>query len=288
MSETPPAGEPRRTLGEIFVEQGIISEKTRERILERSRQLGRRFGSVLEDLELITGEELAIALATQYDCRLLPNLPRIKVDNAVLEMIPVEVAMQHLIFPIKSEGGRLAVAMADPADNRVIENLAADTGMEIVPFVATKQDIREAICYRYLNKGATRPSERTVLVVDDDKLIRTMLGDILGGAGYRVLKAKDGMEAFKQVIAKSPHVIISDLEMPLLNGYGLLGALQNIPETSFIPVIMITGKAKSEEDELKAFQTGFFDVIFKPFTTGSVLARVKRAFHFYEHQYRLF
>ncbi|AMV71243.1 hypothetical protein JCM30471_30820 [Desulfuromonas carbonis] len=288
MSETPPAKEPRRTLGEIFVEQGIISEKTRERILERSRQLGRRFGSVLEDLELITGEELAIALATQYDCRLLPNLPRIKVDNAVLEMIPVEVAMQHLIFPIKSEGGRLAVAMADPADNRVIENLAADTGMEIVPFVATKQDIREAICYRYLNKGATRPSERTVLVVDDDKLIRTMLGDILSGAGYRVLKAKDGMEAFKQVIAQSPHVIISDLEMPLLNGYGLLGALQNIPETSFIPVIMITGKAKSEEDELKAFQTGFFDVIFKPFTAGSVLARVKRAFHFYEHQYRLF
>lgn len=288
MSDPAAGADPRKTLGDIFVEQGIISEKTRERILERSRQLGRRFGSVLEDLELITGEELAAALAAQYDCRLLPNLPRLKVDPKVLQLIPVEVAMQHLIFPIKSEGSRLAVAMADPANSRVIENLAADTGMEIVPFVATKQDIREAICHRYLNKDATRPDRPTVLVVDDDKLIRTMLTDILEPAGYRVLAARDGMDGFKQVISQSPHVIISDLEMPLLNGYGLLSALQNIPETSFIPVIMITGKAKNEEEELKAFQTGFFDVILKPFTSASVQARVKRAFHFYEHQYRLF
>lgn len=288
MPETPSAVEPRKTLGEIFVEQGIITEKTRERVLERAKKLGRRFGSVLENLELITGDELAAALAAQYECRLLSNLPRLKVDAEVLQLIPVEVAMQHLIFPIKSEGGRLAVAMADPADSRVIENLAADTGQEIVPFVATKQDIREAICYRYLNKAATRPSRQTVLVVDDDNLIRTMLTDILEKAGYRVLTARDGLDAFKVVIAQSPHVIISDLEMPLLNGYGLLGALQNIPETSFIPVIMITGRAKSEEEELKAFQTGFFDVILKPFTSASVQSRVKRAFHFYEHQYRMF
>lgn len=279
---------PRQTLGEIFVEQGIISEKTCERVLHRAQELGRRFGSVLEDLELITGQELAEALAVQYGCRLLPNLPRLKVDPGVLQLIPVEVAMQQLIFPIKKEGNRLAVAMADPSDSRVLRNLAADTGLEIAPFIATKQAIREAISSRYLHQEATRPTEPTVLVVDDDKLIRTMLTEILEKERYRVLTAKDGMEGFKVVIAQSPHVIITDREMPLLDGYGLLGALKNIPETSFIPVIMVTGKPKSEEEELKAFQTGFFDVIMKPFTAPTVQARVKRAFHFYENQYRLF
>jgi CheY-like chemotaxis protein len=288
MSEIPATEASRKTLGEIFVEQGIISEKTRERVLQRARQLGRRFGSVLEDLELITGEELAAALAIQYDRRLLSNLPRLKVDPEVLQLLSIEAAMQHLIFPIKREGQRLAVAMADPADSRVIENLAADTGLEVIPFVATKQDIREAICYRYLNQRVTRPDRPTVLVVDDDQLFRAMLTGILEKVGYQVLTARDGLEAFKVVIAQCPHVIISDLEMPLLNGYGLLSALQNIPETSFIPVIMITGRARDEEEELKAFQTGFFDVIMKPFTAASVQARVKRAFHFYEHQYRLF
>lgn len=285
---TPEPAQSRQTLGEIFVEQGIISEKTRERVLQRSRQLGRRFGSVLEDLELITGEELAEALARQYGCRLLSNLPRLKVAPKVLELVPAEVAIRQLIFPVQKAGNRLAVAMADPADSRVLENLAADTGLEITPFVATKQAIREAISRRYLGQEAVRPDQPTVLVVDDDNMIRTMLSDILIPEGYRVLTARDGMEAFKTVIAQSPHVIVSDREMPKLDGYALLEALKKIPETSFIPVILLTGKAKDEEEELKAFRCGFFDVIMKPFTAPSVQARVKRAFHFYENQYRLF
>ena len=51
-----------------------------------------------------------------------------------------------------------------------------------------------------------------------------------------------------------------------LDGYGLLHGIKSIPETSFIPVILISGRLRSEEEELKAFDKGFFDVIIKPLT----------------------
>jgi len=277
-----------RKLGEILVGQGIISPKTRDRVLRRAGILNRRLGNVLADLELVTGEELAAALAIQHGYKTVTNLSRLVVAPGILDLIPIEVAMQHLVFPLKKEGNRLALAMTDPTDMRIANNLAADSGLEIVTFVATKQEIREAISHHYLGKPAARPTSRTVLAVDDDRLIRSMLTEILEKDGYRVLTAADGMQAFRTVIAESPHVVITDLVMPKLDGYGLLNALKNIPETSFIPVILISGQLKSEEEELKAFEKGFFDVILKPLNQTSVRARVKRAFHFYDNQYRLF
>jgi len=277
-----------KRLGEILVEQGTISPKTRDRVLHRSRILGRRFGSVLEDLELVTGKELAVALAIQFGYKTVANLANMKVERKLLEMIPAEVAMQHLIFPLKQVGDRLALAMADPTNRRPVNNFAADHNLEIVPMLTTKQEIRAAISHHYLGTVAKRPIRETVLVVDDDRLIRAMLTETLNNEGCRVITAKDGMEAFRTVIAESPHVVVADMVMPKLDAFGLLNALKNIPETSFIPVILITGNMKSEEEEVKAFDKGFFDVIIKPFNQASIRARVKRAFHFYDHQYRLF
>jgi len=277
-----------KRLGEILVEQGLLSPKTRDRVLRRADILHRRLGTVLEDLGLITGEELAAALAMQHGYKTIDRLDRFVVSPDLLELIPIEAAMRHLVFPLKKEGNRLALAMTDPTDMRISDNLAADSGLTIVPFIATKQAIREAISHHYLGKPAARPTTRTILVVDDDLLIQSLLIGALEKDGYRVLTANDGMQAFRTVIAESPHVIITDLVMPKLDGYGLLNALKNIPETSFIPVILISGQMNTEEEEIKAFDRGFFDVLHKPLNQASVRARVKRAFHFYDNQYRLF
>lgn len=277
-----------KRLGEILVEQGILSPKTRDRVLHRAEILGRRLGNVLEDLELVTGEELAAALAIQHGYKTVIHLTRLAVPPALLELMPVEVAMQHLVFPLKREGNRLALAMTDPTDMRIADNLAVDSGLEIVPFIATKQEIREAISHHYFGQPAARPTSRTVLVVDDDRMILAILTEILEKDGYRVLSARDGMDAFRTVITESPHVVVTDLVMPKLDGYGLINALKSTSETSFIPVILISGQMKTEEEEIKAFERGFFDVILKPLNQASVRARVKRAFHFYDHQYRLF
>lgn len=277
-----------KCLGEILVEHAIISSKTRDRVLDRAKLLGRRFGSVLEDLELVTGEELALALAAQYHCKTIAHISQLQVDPKLLTLIPLEAAMQHLIFPLKQEGDTLALAMVDPTDRQLLTTLSINTHVRIVPFVTTKNEIRTAICHHYLGKDVAVSSTRTVLIVDPERTSCLTTQNILEKDGYRVLTAKDGMEGFRTVIAESPHVVITDIAAPKLNGFGLLGALKKIPETSFIPVIIVSEQAMGEKEELKAFEQGAFDMVMKPFTPMSIRARVKRAFHFYDHQYRLY
>jgi CheY-like chemotaxis protein len=277
----------RKQLGQIFVEHGILSSKTVERALVRSHALNRRLGMVLEDMEIITGEELAAALAIQYGCKVVKNLKSVPIPPEVLKMVPVGVAMQNLIIPLGIDKGVLAMAMADPSPSPVIDNIAADNSCQVLPFTACKRDILAGICYHYLGKDPQTPVERTVLVVEDDNLALTMFSQMMNEEGYRVVTAEDGMEAFKTVIAEKPHVIITDKELPKLDGYALFDALANVPETRFIPVILVTGTAMSPEEESRAFGKGFFDYMVKPVHPVTLKSRVMRAFLFHDRQYRL-
>lgn len=280
---------PRKRLGEIFVQQGIVTPQTVQRVLTQSGHLGRRLGTTLEDLGLVTSDELASALAVQYQYKVVNNLVSVKVAPELLQMIPVDVALQNMLFPLKRERNLLALAMADPTNTRVVDNIAADNGLQIFPYLASKNEIRAAICRHYLGRDqAPATNARTVLVVDDERVAQTQLCDILRTAGYHTVTAADGMEGYKAVIAESPHVIITDLVMPKLDGYGLLNAIQNLPDSRHTPVIMVTGRPRDENEELRAFDKGFFDLLHKPVSKAALLARVKRAFHFYDHQYRLF
>lgn len=277
--------ENRKKLGEIFIESGVLTEKTVERMLTVSRRLSKRFGTVLEDLELVTGDELAAALAVQYGCRVASNFAGYSFSPELLATISVDVAMQNNIFPLKLDNKRLALAMADPTETRVVRNISANHGLTITPFIATRKEIYAAICRNYLQKDVTPSSAHTVLVVEDDKLIGTMFGDFLGKQGYRVIFAADGLEAYKAVLTERPNVVLTDLMMPKLDGYGLFDALRTLPEFSSIPVILITGSMRPE-DEVKAFERGFFDFIEKPVKEGTLITRVKRALQFYDRKYQ--
>lgn len=279
----------RKRLGEIFIEQGIVSSTTVDRVLDKSKRLGRRLGNVLEDLGLVTGDELASALAAQYNARLVTNLQALSVPQELLQLIPGEVAMQHMIFPLKREKNLLALAMADPTDTRIVDNIASDHSLQIFPYLASRAEIRAAIVRHYFGRDVAPPvDKRTVLVVDDERLAQTVICDQLKAGGYRTLAAADGMEGFKVVVAESPHLVITDLVMPKLDGYGLLNAIRSSPDTRHLPVIMVTGRPRDDNEEQRAFDKGFFDVIYKPVKPAALLARVNRAFHFYDHQYRLF
>lgn len=280
--------ENRKKLGEIFVEKGVITVKTVERALSRAKALNKRFGTLLEDMELVTGEELADALAIQYNCKTANNLSKLEITAELKQLIPMEVAIQNFLFPLKMDGKNLALAMADPTETKVVGNIAASKGLKIYPYIATKKDIHAAICKHYIGKEPNLTSEKTVLVVDDDNLIRNVFREILKNKGYRVVVATDGMDGYRQAISENPHVIVADKEMPKLDGYGLLNSLRNSPDTRHIPVILVTGTAMNPEEESKAFEKGFFDYITKPVKEVTLVARVKRAFQFFEHHYYWF
>lgn len=268
--------EQRKKLGQILVEKGILTTLSVERLLAVSKRQQKRFGWTLEDLGLVTGDELAGALAQQYGLKLVSNLTNYTYGHGLLDTITAEFALQNLIFPLKLEGGRLALAIADPTDMKVIDNFAVNSGLQVIPCVACRKNIYEAISKFYLGKDVQESKQITVLVVDDDVLTQTILRDILVKHGYRIVIANDGMEGFKEVIANKPHIIIVDKVMPKLDGFAMLKSIKVIPEIRSIPVILISDKM-SDEDEAKVFTMGFFDYVPKPIKEITLVSRVKRA-----------
>jgi len=139
----------RRKLGEILLEHKLLSSTTIERVVAISKKLNKRFGTVLEEMGLVTGEELATALAIQYNCKMISNFARGSFSPELLNIIPAEVALQNILFPLKREGNKLALAIADPTNTKVVSNIAANNDLSIVPFVATNKEINSAICINY-------------------------------------------------------------------------------------------------------------------------------------------
>lgn len=274
----------KRLLGEIFVGKGLITEKTLERTLVRAKRLKKRLGALLEEMELISGEELATALAEQYGYRVIANFARHAYSPKLLGLIPSDIAMQNMLFPLKIEDDKLALAMADPTETRIVSNIAANHGLTIIPFIATKNDINAAICRHYFGKDLSIQHEKTVLVVDDDKLLCTKWSNILAKEGYRVKVATDGMEAYQTVISEMPQVIIAEKAISKLDAYGLFDALRNLPETRRIPIMLLSRNTETEE-EARAFEKGFFDFMFKPVSEVTLKTRLKRAFQYLEREY---
>ncbi|HWI40103.1 MAG TPA: response regulator [Verrucomicrobiae bacterium] len=265
-----------RKLGEIFVANGTISARTLERALARAAAQQKKLGQVLEEMGVVTGEEVADALSVQFGCRRIGNLADRRYPKEVLDLVTPEVATLYMLFPLKKEGGRLYVAVADPTDTRIISNMAANYGLSVEAVVATRSDIIAAINRHYLNKEKESSGRGVVLIAEDDQLVAAELSAPLLREGYRVVVARDGIEAFKKAISESPHCIITDKEMPSFSGYRLLQALTEFPETRRIPVILLTASSSAEE-EAEAFRKGFFDFIAKPVREATLSSRVRRA-----------
>lgn len=266
----------RKKLGEILVEKGVITTFTVDRILTLSSKAGKRFGTTLEEIGLVTGEELAQALASQYNCKIINNIANYQYHPNILKLVNVEAAVEHTVFPLKVQNNTLALAMMDPTNEKLINNLKQDIQMQIYPFIATRKEINCAIAKHYLNRAMSEKDENAILVVDDDKLILAMISNMLQNEGYKIITASDGMEAYKKIICSKPKLIITDKEMPKFNGYALLDSLKRIPETKMIPVILISGSTKPD-DEAIAYEKGFFDYISKPVKEITLRAKVKRA-----------
>jgi len=266
----------KKQLGDLLVEAGIITVKTLERALSRQTGSGKRLGMVLEEMGVLTDEELVNALARQFGFKTVKEFACRTYPWDLLCLVPEDMAVQKLVFPLQVKDGVLAVAITDPFDNDTLDYLAKKTKMKIFPVLATPRDLHEAIKAHYLG-GKEPPEDRqTILVVDDSQAIATIIEVALIKAGYNVLVAHDGLLGLKMALANLPDLIICDEVMPRLDGYGLLNAIRNNPQTVAIPLILLTSKS-SGEDEQKAFDSGFLDFISKPVQPIRVVTRVKRA-----------
>lgn len=111
----------------------------------------------------------------------------------------------------------------------------------------------------------------TILIVDDEVLIRNVIKEYLLNEGYKVLEAKDGFDALRVISDNKVDLIVLDIMMPKMDGFT---CLSEIRKTKNIPVIMLSAR-KEETDKLNSFDLGVDDYVTKPFSPKELVARVK-------------
>ena len=107
----------------------------------------------------------------------------------------------------------------------------------------------------------------TILVADDDEGTRLSINDYLEFAGYSVIVAKNGLEALRLVEEKQPHLIITDITMPQMDGYKLIKAVRQNPALRLLPVIFLTERTQVQE-RIRGYRLGCDVYLPKPFETG--------------------
>ena len=110
----------------------------------------------------------------------------------------------------------------------------------------------------------------SVLVVDDDADVRTLVRELLTRAGHRVSEAPDGRAALRALYDERPDLVLLDVSMPELDGWG---TLERIRELSDVPVVMLSALG-AELEKVRALRGGADDYVTKPFGRQELLARV--------------
>ncbi len=115
----------------------------------------------------------------------------------------------------------------------------------------------------------------TILAVDDSASMRQMVSFTLKSAGYNVVEAVDGVDALAKAKTMKANIVITDVNMPNMDGIALIAELRKLPDYKFIPILMLTtesGTTKKQEGK-SAGATGW---IVKPFNPDQLLSTVKR------------
>jgi CheY-like chemotaxis protein len=114
-----------------------------------------------------------------------------------------------------------------------------------------------------------------VLIVEDDKIVRSGLKSLMTTEGFETFVTEDGAEAIKLASQHIPDVVICDIAMPVVDGYEVLKSLRSNPQTAHIPVLFLTAKITKEE-EAKGLAMGANMYLKKPMWPEEIFEAVKQ------------
>lgn len=134
----------RKRLGDLLVEAGIISEAQLMTALAEQKKTRNRLGDQLSAMKLVNEQQIIEVLEVQLGIPQV-NLYKQKIEPNLINIISEEMARRYLLIPVRKEGNRLIVAMADPLDYFALDDLRLSTGFEIQPVIAKKQELQLAL-----------------------------------------------------------------------------------------------------------------------------------------------
>ena len=133
----------RKRLGDILRERGLLTDDELRLALERQRESGEKLGEALIKLGFISPDDIADALSEHL------RIPRVDfkrryVSSDVVRLVPESIIREQQVLPIEQEGNFLSVAMVDPLNIMIIDDLQRLTGLLIKPMIATATEIEDA------------------------------------------------------------------------------------------------------------------------------------------------
>jgi len=134
---------PRKELGEILREAELITPAQLTEALSLQRTYGERLASVLVRQHILTEKFAVTYLGRQLGVPPV-DLSKTEIDLSLLDMVPLELCERHLAFPVRVEGTRLQLAMADPLDRTVISEIEFKTGVRLAPLIALESSVKNA------------------------------------------------------------------------------------------------------------------------------------------------
>ena len=116
---------------------------------------------------------------------------------------------------------------------------------------------------------------KTIMTVDDSASLRQMVGVVLRGAGFEVVEAVDGADALDKLAGQELHLILTDVNMPNIDGLELTRRIRTLPPYKFTPVILLTTESHADKKQ-EGRAAGATAWIVKPFTPDQLLTVVKK------------
>jgi len=116
---------------------------------------------------------------------------------------------------------------------------------------------------------------KTILTVDDSRTMRDMLRLALADAGFTVVQAEDGVHGLEVLEGEAPDVIITDINMPRMDGYGFIEGVRAHPKHRAVPILVLTTESSAEK-KMKARDAGATGWIVKPFNPEKLVDAIRR------------
>lgn len=142
-------------LGELLLRNKLITKEQLDKALEVQKSGSSKLGYNLVKMGFVSDEEIATCLSKQFGISAI-NLSHFEIDQAILDLVPVEVARKYDLIPVNRTGAVLTVAMADPTNIRAMDEINFICGYQVEPVVASEYAIKEAIDKYY---GSTHALE---------------------------------------------------------------------------------------------------------------------------------
>jgi len=239
----------------------------------------------VENMETISLDGRAVSLVRMAD---VLELPRKKIEDthsSCVQVIVLGTNEKFIAFVVDEVSNEQEVLVKSLGKQlRRVRNIAGTTILgtgKLVAILNVSDLLKSAVKVtpspiRKIQIQEEKDLKKSILVVEDSITSRTLLKNILTTAGYEVKATVDGLDAFTALRTEDFDLVVSDIEMPRMNGFDLVSRIRNNKKTAELPVILVTG-LESREDRERGIDVGANAYIVKrSFDQSNLLEVIKK------------